>query len=52
MPAARLLQATIAGHALSLILQGRAEQMAQDEIRAWAEQAVTAFLYGYAQPAG
>lgn len=52
MPAAGLLQATLAGHALSLILQGRAEQVSQAEIRAWAELAVGAFLDGYAPPAG
>jgi len=52
MSAASLLQATIAGQALSLILQGRAEQVAPDEIQAWAELAVAAFLDGYAQRAG
>jgi TetR/AcrR family transcriptional regulator, mexJK operon transcriptional repressor len=52
LSAAGLLQATIAGQALSFILQGRAEHIAQAEIRAWAERAVGAFLDGYRQPAG
>ncbi|HWU13073.1 MAG TPA: TetR/AcrR family transcriptional regulator [Caulobacter sp.] len=50
MAAATLLEDTISGFVLRLILQGRTETVEPAEVRAWAELAVTTFLDGYAPP--
>lgn len=51
VPAASMLQDMLSGYALRLILQGKADQTSKAEIRAWAEEAVAAFLDGYTPPA-